>query len=240
MAERARMANIPVPESALKCPRCDSVNTKFCYFNNYSLSQPRHFCKTCRRYWTRGGALRSVPVGGGCRRTKRSKPASSKSPAAGGARDIPQTSSSSTTTTTSNNNINSGPMPLLPPQRFPSPMLNQLAGNFTTHHHMGLNYTTLIPASTADTSTDDMSFHLGSIFGGGVGAAASLSSGIQPWRLQQYYPNFLGGFDPSPPPPPEMYQFQGNETSMKNEENLEVMKGQLTDELSWEHAKNQR
>ncbi|KAF2318765.1 hypothetical protein GH714_010542 [Hevea brasiliensis] len=32
-----------------------------CYFNNYSLTQPRHFCKTCRRYWTRGGALRSVP-----------------------------------------------------------------------------------------------------------------------------------------------------------------------------------
>jgi hypothetical protein len=37
---------------AIKCPRCDSPNTKFCYYNNYSLSQPRHFCKTCRRYWT--------------------------------------------------------------------------------------------------------------------------------------------------------------------------------------------
>ncbi|XP_022963131.1 dof zinc finger protein 4-like [Cucurbita moschata] len=65
----------------LKCPRCESRNTKFCYFNNYSLSQPRHFCKTCRRYWTRGGALRSVPVGGGYRRNnnKRTKSAS-KSP----------------------------------------------------------------------------------------------------------------------------------------------------------------
>ncbi|KAG9156496.1 hypothetical protein Leryth_027610 [Lithospermum erythrorhizon] len=38
------------------------MNTKFCYYNNYSLSQPRHFCKTCRRYWTRGGALRNVPI----------------------------------------------------------------------------------------------------------------------------------------------------------------------------------
>ncbi|CAA6669373.1 unnamed protein product [Spirodela intermedia] len=47
--------------------------TKFCYFNNYSLLQPRHFCKACRRYWTRGGALRNVPVGGGCRRNRRSK-----------------------------------------------------------------------------------------------------------------------------------------------------------------------
>uniref|UniRef100_A0A7N0R940 Dof zinc finger protein n=1 Tax=Kalanchoe fedtschenkoi TaxID=63787 RepID=A0A7N0R940_KALFE len=54
----------------LKCPRCDSSNTKFCYYNNYSLSQPRHFCKACKRYWTRGGTLRNVPVGGGCRKTK--------------------------------------------------------------------------------------------------------------------------------------------------------------------------
>ncbi|KAL3512406.1 hypothetical protein ACH5RR_025123 [Cinchona calisaya] len=59
---------------ALKCPRCDSLNTKFCYYNNYNLSQPRHFCKGCRRYWTKGGVLRNVPVGGGCRKTKRSKP----------------------------------------------------------------------------------------------------------------------------------------------------------------------
>ncbi|CAL0325753.1 unnamed protein product [Lupinus luteus] len=55
---------------ALKCPRCDSLNTKFCYYNNYHLSQPRHFCKTCRRYWTKGGVLRNVPVGGGCRKSK--------------------------------------------------------------------------------------------------------------------------------------------------------------------------
>ncbi|CAA6661754.1 unnamed protein product [Spirodela intermedia] len=72
-AERARLGKVAPPEGALKCPRCESTNTKFCYFNNYSLSQPRHFCKTCRRYWTRGGALRNVPVGGGCRRNKRSK-----------------------------------------------------------------------------------------------------------------------------------------------------------------------
>uniref|UniRef100_A0A0D9WX21 Dof zinc finger protein n=1 Tax=Leersia perrieri TaxID=77586 RepID=A0A0D9WX21_9ORYZ len=84
MAERARMAKIPQPEPGLKCPRCESTNTKFCYFNNYSLIQPRHFCKACRRYWTRGGALRNVPVGGGCRRNKRGgksskKPSSSSS-----------------------------------------------------------------------------------------------------------------------------------------------------------------
>ncbi|XP_048568924.1 dof zinc finger protein DOF5.1-like [Triticum urartu] len=65
MSERARLAGVPQPESGLNCPRCDSTNTKFCYFNNYSLTQPRHFCRACRRYWTRGGALHNVPVGGG-------------------------------------------------------------------------------------------------------------------------------------------------------------------------------
>ncbi|KAJ9179302.1 hypothetical protein P3X46_011110 [Hevea brasiliensis] len=60
-------------QEQLKCPRCDSNNTKFCYYNNYNLSQPRHFCKNCRRYWTKGGALRNIPVGGGSRKsTKRS------------------------------------------------------------------------------------------------------------------------------------------------------------------------
>ncbi|CAH8320447.1 unnamed protein product [Eruca vesicaria subsp. sativa] len=59
-------------QQTLKCPRCNSPNTKFCYYNNYSLSQPRHFCKACRRYWTRGGSLRNVPIGGGCRKTKKS------------------------------------------------------------------------------------------------------------------------------------------------------------------------
>ncbi|CDY53379.1 BnaA04g16440D [Brassica napus] len=63
---------------AQKCPRCESPNTKFCYYNNYSLSQPRYFCKSCRRYWTKGGTLRNVPVGGGCRRNKRSSSSFSK------------------------------------------------------------------------------------------------------------------------------------------------------------------
>ncbi|CAJ2654337.1 dof zinc finger protein DOF2.1 [Trifolium pratense] len=67
----------PQPE-ALKCPRCDSSNTKFCYYNNYSLSQPRYFCKSCRRYWTKGGTLRNVPVGGGCRKNKRSSSTSKR------------------------------------------------------------------------------------------------------------------------------------------------------------------
>ncbi|KAL9146366.1 hypothetical protein ABFS82_13G105400 [Erythranthe guttata] len=73
------------PPPHLKCPRCDSANTKFCYYNNYSLSQPRHFCKACKRYWTRGGTLRNVPVGGGCRKNKKlRRPSSSAGGGSGG------------------------------------------------------------------------------------------------------------------------------------------------------------
>lgn len=57
----------------LNCPRCNSTNTKFCYYNNYNRTQPRHFCKACKRHWTKGGTLRNVPVGGG-RKNKRHKP----------------------------------------------------------------------------------------------------------------------------------------------------------------------
>ncbi|KAI3978950.1 hypothetical protein MKX01_016125 [Papaver californicum] len=72
-AANENMAIIP-------CPRCDSTNTKFCYYNNYNLAQPRHFCKSCRRYWTQGGTLRNIPVGGGTRKSaKRSRTASSSS-----------------------------------------------------------------------------------------------------------------------------------------------------------------
>ncbi|KAF6169149.1 hypothetical protein GIB67_038646 [Kingdonia uniflora] len=71
--ERIRVRPYPYPHLPQKCPRCDSLNTKFCYYNNYNLSQPRHYCKSCRRYWTKGGVLRNVPVGGGCRKAKRSK-----------------------------------------------------------------------------------------------------------------------------------------------------------------------
>lgn len=59
------------PTTPLPCPRCESLNTKFCYYNNYSVTQPRHFCRQCQRYWTAGGTLRNVPVGGGSRKKSR-------------------------------------------------------------------------------------------------------------------------------------------------------------------------
>ncbi|KAG2689944.1 hypothetical protein I3760_09G163900 [Carya illinoinensis] len=56
------------PDKLLQCPRCNSFDTKFCYFNNYNIKQPRHFCKNCQRYWTAGGTMRNVPVGAGRRK----------------------------------------------------------------------------------------------------------------------------------------------------------------------------
>ncbi|KAJ3682964.1 hypothetical protein LUZ60_013191 [Juncus effusus] len=58
------------PDKILPCPRCNSLDTKFCYYNNYNVNQPRHFCKKCQRYWTAGGTMRNVPVGAGRRKNK--------------------------------------------------------------------------------------------------------------------------------------------------------------------------
>ncbi|KAL9249145.1 Cyclic dof factor 3-like protein [Drosera capensis] len=60
------------PDKLLPCPRCNSMDTKFCYYNNYNVNQPRHFCKSCQRYWTAGGVMRNVPVGSGRRKNKSS------------------------------------------------------------------------------------------------------------------------------------------------------------------------
>lgn len=78
-----------------RCPRCDSSNTKFCYYNNYNLTQPRYLCKTCRRYWTKGGALRNVPIGGGCHRKYNKIITSSSSPSSTNLRTVLISSSSS-------------------------------------------------------------------------------------------------------------------------------------------------
>ncbi|XP_002460395.2 dof zinc finger protein MNB1A [Sorghum bicolor] len=76
-AKEAAPARAPVVGDP--CPRCGARDTKFCYYNNYNTSQPRHFCKSCRRYWTKGGSLRNVPVGGG---TRKSSSSSTSSPSA--------------------------------------------------------------------------------------------------------------------------------------------------------------
>lgn len=188
------MANIPMPETALKCPRCDSTNTKFCYFNNYSLTQPRHFCKTCRRYWTRGGALRNVPVGGGCRRNKRSKGTSSSSGGGGGgssSKSSAATASGSSGAIPSNNSGAASAAEILgltqqlpAALRFMAPLHHHPLGSTDFSGDIGLNY-------GLNYGVADLNFHIG-------GASSLLSgvggSGVEQWRM-------------APPPPPPQFPF---------------------------------
>ncbi|CAL0304503.1 unnamed protein product [Lupinus luteus] len=194
MADRARMANIPMQEIPQKCPRCESTNTKFCYFNNYSLSQPRHFCKTCRRYWTRGGALRTVPVGGGCRRNKRSKGSSSNN---NNSMSSPASSDRQTLSANSNNSISSSDMvglgpPVPQPFRFMSP-LHQLGDNFASGGEISLNYGMNygnISSQMGGVGVGDLNFHMGNALGhggSGSGSGGSILSaaGLEQWRVPQ-------------------------------------------------------
>eukprot|EP00250_Pteridium_aquilinum_P003882 c14153_g1_i1 orf=230-1798(-) len=68
--EKPSIENGGRPGKTVACPRCQSLNTKFCYYNNHNVNQPRHFCRDCQRYWTAGGSLRNVPVGAGKRKHK--------------------------------------------------------------------------------------------------------------------------------------------------------------------------
>ncbi|CAH2033858.1 unnamed protein product [Thlaspi arvense] len=65
-----KTTDLKKPDKILPCPRCNSADTKFCYYNNYNVNQPRHFCRKCQRYWTSGGSMRIVPVGSGRRKNK--------------------------------------------------------------------------------------------------------------------------------------------------------------------------
>ncbi|VFQ85832.1 unnamed protein product [Cuscuta campestris] len=216
MAERARLANIQIPDAALKCPRCESTNTKFCYFNNYSLSQPRHFCKTCKRYWTRGGALRSVPVGGGCRRNNK------RSSKGGGGGSSNSSCSKSTTTTTSSvgndqqSNISAATAAVVAPQIHHH--LPFAAAQLSDHHrYPGISRT---PADAGENMM--MTLHLGGGGGGGgenynnllSGTGLGAAGGIAPLLssaggIQQPPPQFSffdplynfhpAGFELSPP-----------------------------------------
>ncbi|XP_019170254.1 PREDICTED: dof zinc finger protein DOF1.4 isoform X2 [Ipomoea nil] len=156
----------PPNQQALKCPRCDSSNTKFCYYNNYSLSQPRHFCKACKRYWTRGGTLRNVPVGGGCRKNKRIKRPSAAPPSASSSATHDHHISASSSSTPNlqvqaqmDHHINpllyglptSTPseLGLSFPRLFSSRVSNfegTISGYDHHHHHMGLGFSSSSPS----------------------------------------------------------------------------------------------
>ncbi|XP_062084935.1 dof zinc finger protein DOF2.4-like isoform X2 [Humulus lupulus] len=212
MADRARLAKIPQPETALKCPRCQSTNTKFCYFNNYSLTQPRHFCKTCRRYWTRGGALRNVPVGGGCRRNKKTKSSNnsnnnnsnnrrSKSPAGNSGDQNKQTAAGSSSSTSTGGGLISpsaemiGHLQQVPQLGHNNSSFLASMQNLTRFGsgNLGLNFTTNDQIQAAAGATD-LGFQIG--------------SEVDQWRLQQF-PLLGGHHDFESPATGNLYPFQG-------------------------------
>ncbi|CAL9764965.1 unnamed protein product [Musa acuminata subsp. burmannicoides] len=96
------------PDKILPCPRCKSMDTKFCYYNNYNVNQPRHFCKNCQRYWTAGGTMRNVPVGAGRRKSKHSVPLQCRSLV------IPSTGLQSTQPDTPNSTHHQRALPCVP------------------------------------------------------------------------------------------------------------------------------
>ena len=55
----------------LRCPRCNSEETKFGYYNNNQISQPRYRCKNCKKFWTHGGKVRDISSNGRERRVNR-------------------------------------------------------------------------------------------------------------------------------------------------------------------------
>ncbi|KAG0521482.1 hypothetical protein BDA96_08G164500 [Sorghum bicolor] len=118
-----------------QCPRCASRDTKFCYYNNYNTAQPRHFCRACRRYWTLGGSLRNVPVGGSTRKRPRPARHTRAMAAAAAAMATPST----TTTTTAS----AGGSP------FASPATLQGVGGITS----GLFLSSLLPGSVSSASS---------------------------------------------------------------------------------------
>ncbi|KAK7340880.1 hypothetical protein VNO77_21597 [Canavalia gladiata] len=225
MADRARLAKIHQPDAALKCPRCESTNTKFCYYNNYSLSQPRHFCKTCRRYWTRGGALRNVPVGGGCRRNKRNKGSNrSKSPmkSTTGSTSASANSSSSGCT---NDHVMIGhhlPIPTPTPTQFPFlASLHHYNSEYVSGgigSHFGPIPTPLV-ARNGNTSagSDVVEFQIGNTSSssslGNGGGGSMLSNGLgEQWRLnnlQQQFPFLSTNLEPQI----GVFQFGGGENN---------------------------
>ncbi|XP_031104491.1 dof zinc finger protein DOF1.4-like [Ipomoea triloba] len=191
----------PPNQQPLKCPRCDSSNTKFCYYNNYSLSQPRHFCKACKRYWTRGGTLRNVPVGGGCRKNKRIKRPSAPSVSSSSATQDHHISAPSSSAPNlqvqaqMDHHINpllyglptSTPseLGLSFPRLFSSRVSNfegtNISGYDHPHHHMGLGFSSsnsgLLGGENgfANNNTSNNSL-LSSFHGGGLSCSSSSSS----------------------------------------------------------------
>ncbi|OAY51802.1 dof zinc finger protein DOF2.2 isoform X2 [Manihot esculenta] len=157
MADRARLAKIPLPETTLKCPR--------------------------------GGALRNVPVGGGCRRNKKNKSQSrSKSPA-----------SSERQMGSCSNSTSAVPSEIIghfPPQPSQLPLMTSLH-NLTQFGiaNLGLNFGGIqgnMGANSGAGGQTDMGFQIGS--NSGMSSAVLSTGGVQQFPFFEPTPTGLYPF----------------------------------------------
>ncbi|EAZ26442.1 hypothetical protein OsJ_10328 [Oryza sativa Japonica Group] len=222
MADRARLARAPHPKPALKCPRCDSTNTKFCYYNNTPSPSPATSARPAAATGRAAARSGKVPVCGGCRRNKRS--GKSSSAAAAGA-----SSSSSKPSSSAARQLPGGgasPMPsaaastqpggaaagaIIPPSGLSS-MSHHLPFLGAMHPpgpNLGLTF------SAGFQPLGGMHHHVDTAdqFPVASGGGATIGASLEQWRVQQQQQQqpqqhqfpFLGGALELPPPPP-MYQ----------------------------------
>ncbi|KAM1008618.1 hypothetical protein FF1_004995 [Malus domestica] len=163
---RQQQQNQQQQSEPLKCPRCESTNTKFCYYNNYNKSQPRHFCRACKRHWTKGGTLRNVPVGG-VRKNKRLKKSSNTSPAEAAATTAANSAGiedhhEKKTAAQALYHALIGPQSLLPQQNLDNTIIFSSAGLSSTTTlpflHQSRNLITFDPFSSSISTTTSSSF----------------------------------------------------------------------------------
>lgn len=215
-ATKVNQVGVPPPEpEQLQCPRCDSTNTKFCYYNNYNFSQPRHFCKSCRRYWTHGGTLRDIPVGGGSRKNaKRSRTLGSGStttsltfsshPNSHDYRHLPATTTSALLAPLGAAADHGGPIPFMGDVK-PGGM-NHVCGTFTSLlNTQGPGFFALGGIGLGlGHGLEDMGFGLGRAVwpfpGVGIGDSGGTGAGSgnvlgNPWQLQSGEAGIVGGGD---------------------------------------------
>ncbi|GMH31578.1 hypothetical protein Nepgr_033422 [Nepenthes gracilis] len=184
---------------ALKCPRCDSIDTKFCYYNNYNLSQPRHLCKSCRRYWTMGGIQRNIPVGGGCRKSKRSKKQQkAESSIAGKGSDLCMDKTKSSSHSSNENTSNACTTPTAASISMASPTenayLNNSTGNSASKSMSMIASESLPTLASTDASTTGIFKFSESKFARPTGASLSFETFID------YHNDTYGRFVENLPP----------------------------------------
>ncbi|KAL7126438.1 hypothetical protein ABFS83_14G187300 [Erythranthe nasuta] len=182
----------------LRCPRCNSIDTKFRYFNNSDPAQPRHHCWSCNQKWTVGGKLRNVPIGGKHKNNKQTKESSST-------RTDPQTQLSQPPLRLGEERLqylqSLTPMATMVPQRFDTTIIQPIINMSTTVSPSNSYYfndeISCLDAIQTLIRSDGINQHqdVGYQFGnGGANMEIPRDWNIQPVASQHELPQQISGF----------------------------------------------